>query len=172
MVSVVFKWLMVLLLGITLSSAKPALYHPYHVSVVEINHNAADRTLEFTFKIFTDDFEKVLIQNNNKSKVDLINPPDKKLMDSLVKKYVLSHMQVKVNSNLVSLDYIGFERDKEAVFSYAQAVNISSLSKLEINCELMYDIFTDQAIIIHMIKDGKRNSTKLDYPKTSASFSF
>jgi hypothetical protein len=57
--------------------------HPLHVSVTEINHNAADKTLEISCKLFTDDFEKVLSQNY-KTKVDLINPPDRPAMDKLV----------------------------------------------------------------------------------------
>ena len=32
--------------------------HPFHVSGVEVNHNATDKTLEISCKIFTDDFEK------------------------------------------------------------------------------------------------------------------
>jgi hypothetical protein len=43
--------------------------HPFHVSVVEINHNETDKTLEISCKIFIDDFEKVLAQNY-KVKVD------------------------------------------------------------------------------------------------------
>ena len=70
--------------------------HPFHVSVMEINHNATDKTLEISCKIFTDDFEKVLAQNY-KTKVDLINPPDRKAMDSVVKKYIFSHLSVSVD---------------------------------------------------------------------------
>src|SRR6267378_1432289 len=51
-------------------------FHPFHVSVVEVNHNAADKTFEISCKIFTDDLEKVLAQNY-KTRVDLINPPNK-----------------------------------------------------------------------------------------------
>ena len=64
MASSFYKWLLIPVLGIVLSSAGPSTrLHPFHVSVVEINHNATDKTLEISCKIFTDDFEKVLAQN-------------------------------------------------------------------------------------------------------------
>ena len=85
MASSFYKWLLIPVLGVVLSSAGLKGSHPFHVSVVEINHNATDKTLEITCKIFTDDFEKVLVQNY-KTKVDLINPPDRQAMDSVVKK--------------------------------------------------------------------------------------
>ena len=80
--------------------------HPFHVSVVEIDHNAADKTFEISCKIFTDDFEKVLAQNYpqdaaHKTKIDLINPPDKAAMDTLVKKYITSHLSLSADGNII-----------------------------------------------------------------------
>lgn len=145
--------------------------HPYHVSVVEVNHNAADKTLEITCKIFTDDFEKVLAQNY-KTKVDLINPPDKPAMDSVVKKYIVSHLSVTADGKPGNLVYLGFERDAEAVYSYVQVENISSVKKIDIVAKLMHDLFTDQINIIHVTVNGNRKSTKLDYPTVNASINF
>ncbi len=145
--------------------------HPFHVSVVEVNHNATDKTLEISCKIFTDDFEKVLEQNY-KTKVDLINPPNKSAMDTLVKKYITSHLSLSADGKAVKLSYIGFEREAEAVYSYVQVDNIPSVKKIEITDKLMYDIFTDQINLMHVTVGGNRKSTKLDYPETNASFSF
>ncbi len=83
MASSVYKWLFLPLVSL-LMAGRP-VPHPFHVSVIEVNHNAADKTLEISCKIFTDDFEKILAKNY-KTKVDLINPADKAPMDSLVKK--------------------------------------------------------------------------------------
>ena len=145
--------------------------HPFHVSVVEINHNAADKTLEISCKIFTDDFEKVLAQNYN-VKVDLINPPHKAAMDSLVKKYIISHVSLNADDKPVKLVYIGFEREKEAVYGYVQVDNIASVKKIEISNKLMHDLFTDQINLMHVTVGGNRKSIKLDYPETQATISF
>ena len=147
------------------------LYHPFHVSVVEINHNATDKTLEISCKIFTDDFEKVLVQNY-KTRVDLINPPDRKAMDSVVKKYIVSHLSVSIDGKPGNFTYLGFERDAEAVYSFVQIDNVSSVKKVELTNKLMHDLFTDQINIMHVIVNGNRKSTKLDYPATAAKVEF
>lgn len=184
MVSSLFKWLL-LLLPVSLLSFHEngsgafsfssyqgkGVLHPFHVSVTEIEYNASDKTLEISCKIFTDDFENVLKQNY-KRKVDLINPTDKAAMDTLVKKYISSHLAIIVDGKPVPLTYIGFERDNEAVYGYLQGDNITSPKKIGITNKLMYDLFTDQINLMHVIVGGKRKSTKLDYPATNATFEF
>jgi len=145
--------------------------HPFHVSVIEINHNAADKTLEISCKIFTDDFEKVLAKNY-KTKVDLINPPNKAAMDTLVKKYLYTHLSLKANGKPVQFDYIGFENDHEAAYGYIEVANVPSVSKVDISTSIMYDMFEDQMNIFHVIVDGKRKSTKLNYPDKEAVVNF
>ena len=110
MAASVYKWLFIPLLVVFISAyttpggAGKAAAHPFHVSVTEIEHNAADKTLEISCKIFTDDFETILAKNYN-TKVDLINPPNKPAMDSLVKKiYTLAFAdQVKRETAAVEL---------------------------------------------------------------------
>ena len=171
MVSSFYKWLVIPVLGVLLTSAGPKDIHPFHVSVVEINHNAADKTLEISCKIFTDDFEKVLAKNYQ-TRIDLINPPDKKAMDTVVKKYIVSHLSVSADGKPGDLVYIGFERDAEAVYSYVQVENITSIKKIDIINKLMHDLFDDQINIMHVTVNGNRKSMKLDYPTANASISF
>jgi hypothetical protein len=145
--------------------------HPIHISVIEINHNAADKTLEISCKIFTDDFEKTLAKKYN-AKVDLINPPNKAAMDSLVKKYLLSHLSIKANGKPVSFSYLGFEHEVEAVYSYIEVENIPSVSKFDITTDVMYETFEDQMNILHVMVNGNRKSTRLNYPAKDAVISF
>lgn len=145
--------------------------HPFHVSVIEINHNAADRTLEISCKIFTDDFEKALAKNY-KTKVDLINPPNKAAMDSLVKKYLYSHLTIRANGKPVVFNYLGFENDHEAAYGYIEVPNVPAVNNVEIQTSIMYDMFEDQMNIFHVTVGGKRKSTKLNYPDKEVVISF
>ena len=167
----VFKWLLLPLAGMVLMAGKKPAPHPFHVSVIEINHNATDKTLEISCKIFTDDFEKVLAKNY-KAKTDLINPPNKAAMDTLVKKYIFSHLSIKVEGRPVAIQYIGFENENEAVFSYIEMDNVSAVKKLDVSTNIMYDMFDDQVIIIHTVVGGKRIRNKLEYPNKETVFSF
>lgn len=170
MASLINKWLFFPLLSLFLVSASP-VPHPFHVSVVEINHNSQEKTLEISCKIFTDDFEKILAKNYA-AKVDLINPPDKAAMDSLVKKYLMSHLSIASDGKPVRLNYLGFEHVKEAVFVYIEVENIPHVQKMAVSTNLMYDQFEDQVNIIHVIVNGNRKSTKLNFPETDAEIIF
>lgn len=153
------------------NGAGPLFPHPFHVSVVEINHNAADKTLEISCKIFTDDFEKVLAQNY-KTKTDLINPPNKAAMDTLVKKYLFSHFSLRANGKPCTLTYVGFENEKEAAYGYIEVDNIATVNKVEISSNIMYDMFDDQMNIFHVIVNGNRKSNKLNYPDKDLTVTF
>lgn len=177
MASSIYKWLVLPLLALTFCSGSPSKTHPFHVSVVEITHNATDKTLEISCKIFTDDFEKVLTKNyppdaNGKTKIDLINPTDRKAMDTLVKKYIKAHLSISADGKAVSFSYVGFEHESEAIYGYVQVDNIATVKKVDVTDKLMHDMFDDQINLIHVIVGGERKSTKLDYPNTAASFSF
>jgi hypothetical protein len=145
--------------------------HPYYISVVEVNHNAADKTLEISCKIFTNDFETTL-EKNYRTKVDLVNPKDKATMDKLISDYIPKHLSFKVDGRPVNYSYVGYEKEDEAIYSYWQVDNIPSLKKLDITNSILHDFSDQQINIVHVTVNGKRQSVKLDYPGTVASFSF
>ena len=174
MAASVYKWLIlpcVLFLNRVPQLEKIDSNHPYYVSVVEINHNAKDKTLEISCKIFTNDFEETL-EKNYKTKVDLVNPSDKAAMDKLVSDYIKKHLSFQADGKPVSFSYVGFEKEDEAIYSYFQVDNIASLKKLNVVNSILHDFSDQQINIVHCIVAGKRQSTKLDYPKTDASFQF
>lgn len=146
-------------------------FHPIHISVVEINHNSSDKSLEISCKIFTDDFERILAKNY-KTKTDLTNPTNKAAMDTLIKKYLFSHLTIKVNGKPVNFSYLGWENEDAATYGYIEALQVPSASKIEIVNSIMYDQFEDQANIIHVIVGVNRKSSRLTYPNKEASFNF
>jgi hypothetical protein len=176
------KWLFIFLMpsliymggrldGIEKKEASKKILHPIHVSVTEINHNAADKTLEISCKLFTDDFEKVLAQIY-KTKVDLINPPDRPAMEKLVSDFIQKHLMLKLDDKPVTLSYLGYEKDNDAVYSYFQVENISAAKKINITNNILHEMFTDQINLMHVIVNGNRKSVKLDYPEKETVFSF
>lgn len=153
-----------LLLCCTFFSVKAGTKHPLHVSTTEVNFNAKDKTLEVSCRIFSDDFEAILAKLY-KQKTDLSSPNMKTTMDELVKKYLLSHMQLKANGKAVTLNYIGFEIDHEATNIYLEVEKITAIKSVEVNDTILYDMFDDQMSIVHVVKGNVRKSTKILYPE-------
>lgn len=145
--------------------------HPFHLAVVEIEHNAGDRSLEISCKIYTDDFETIL-KKINKTHVDLINPADKKQTQKWISDYINTHVKITVDGKAYSLECIGFERDNDAIYSFFEVDGIASVKKIDISNKVLFDLFDDQTNVMHVTVGGARKSGKLEYPKTEASFSF
>jgi len=168
MVSFLFKWL--LIGGFLFNPAKTAI-HPIFVSVTEIEHNAKDKTLEISCKIFTDDFEKTLRQNY-KTHIDLLEPKEKNAMNNLVADYVQKHLRIKVDGKTVALQFIGFEQQEEGIVSFYQVNNIPLVKKIDITDNILFEYKKEQISILHVIVNGERKSSKLVNPEDKVSFVF
>jgi hypothetical protein len=137
--------------------------HPFHLSSTELNYNAKESTVELSCRVFTDDLEAA-IAKNFKVKADLSAESQHKAMDVFVKKYALANLALKGNSKPLALNYLGFEKDNEAVVIYLESAQIKGLKKLETTNSILYDQYDDQSNIIHVTINGNRKSSKLDYP--------
>ena len=168
MVSILFKWL---LIGGLVFQSPAATHHPIFVSVTEIEHNAKDKTLEISCKIFTDDFEKTLRQAY-KTYVDLLQPKDKNAMNKLVSDYVQKHLLIKVDDKNVALQFLGYEQDEEGIVSFYQVNNIATVKKVDITDNILFEYKKEQMSIIHLTVKDKKQSTKLVNPEQKASFVF
>lgn len=162
------KLVLMIFMLITFSGAT---HHPVYVSVTEIEHNAKENSLEISCKIFTGDLEAVL-KKNNKVKVDLLAPRDKKAMESLVNNYIQQHLKLKVNEKPVLLSFLGYEQNEETIQSYFQVDDVESIKLMEVEDNILYEYKSEQISIIHVIVNGKRKSTKLNNPEYKQRFSF
>jgi hypothetical protein len=145
--------------------------HPFYVSVVEINYNSKEKELEIGCKVFTNDLESTLEKFIN-GKLDLASQNDKARADKAITDYVQKHLQIRLDNNPVTLQYIGSENESEATWSYFQVEHINGVKKLEITDNMLYESFDAQIHIFHVTVNGIRKSSKLTNPETRISFEF
>ncbi len=181
MVNSLFQWLMMALFTAVQTTNvsvqnHQAVYkmteakkHPLYISIIDINHNAKDKALEVSVRIFTDDFENILKKYSN-AKIDLSHPADKTAMDKLVSNYLLSRLQIKADNKNTALHYVGFELQQESIWTYFEVTNIASVKKIEVNTTILYDYQEKQINIIHAKVNGDEKSFRLDNPKSYAAF--
>ena len=137
-----------------------------------MNYNAADKDVEISFKIFTDDFEKTLA-NVYHTKVDISAPANKKENDKLVNEYIKTHLLLKLDNKTVTLNFVGFEKENDAVWSYFEVDNITTApKKIDVLNSILYDSYDKQMNLMHLTVGGSRKSTRLNYPDKEASFQF
>jgi hypothetical protein len=145
--------------------------HPIFVSVTEIEHNAKESRLEISCRIFTNDLEN-LLRNQNKMKLDLLHPSDKTLMNQLIKNYLSVHLKVWVNEKPVPIEYLGYEQDEEAVRVYLIGDDVKQVKSMKVEDTILYEYKSEQISLIHVTVNGERKSTKLNNPERSAIFNY
>ena len=160
-----------LLLSLSIGGINSRKIHPLHVSTAEIKCNERDKSLEITCKIYTDDFERILAKRY-KQKIDLTDTSLKSAMDGLVKRYLLSHLQVKANGKATSLNYIGFEIDHETTYIFFEAERIPQIKSIEISDTILHDLFDDQMSIVHVLCGENRKSGQVLYPASRFTANF
>lgn len=143
--------------------------HPFYVSVTEFNHNQKENILEISCKLFADDFETTL-KTRYKTVVDISNTKDTRQVEKQVYDYLQKHLILKINGKLATTQFVGFEKENEAVWCYLQVNNITQLKKLEITNSLLYEMYDTQIGIMHAMAGGARKSIRLIHPSTNAVF--
>ncbi len=166
MAAILYKWLMVFVFA-----GFSPVHHPIFVSVTNIEHNAADKTLEISCKIFTDDFETTLRKLNN-TKIDLLDDRLKPAMNTLVNNYIQKHLAIVVDGKPARMEFLGFEQQEEGITSYFEVKQLGNVRTLEIVNDLLYEYQPRQMGIVHVTVKGERKSSRLDNPDSKASFSF
>lgn len=145
--------------------------HPFYISVTEINQNTTEKSFEVSCKFFADDFEQTLEAAYN-THLDIYSTKDKVSFDKLAPDYINKHLQLLIDGKPAKLNYVGYETEKESAYCYFEITNLNSLKKLDAVNSLLHDFKKEQINIMHVTVGGKRQSTKLDYPDTKASFQF
>ena len=162
MAASLYKWLLFSCLG---------FFHPFYVSVTEINHNAKDKTLEISCKLFVEDMEKTLQKQLN-IPVEFSKPKDLKKAQQELGNYVKKHLQIKIDGRPVTFEFIGYEVEGASLWSYYQVNNISSVHKIEITDNLLYEFDPTQISIVHAQVGNNKKSTKVTNPESGISFEF
>ena len=158
MAASLFKWLILFV-------------HPLYITVTDIDHNAKDKTLEISCKMFTNDFEAAL-EKTTHGKVDLSDAKNKAITDKLIADYVIKHLIIKVDGRPVTLQFVGSEKEEDGTWSYFQVNNVPTVKKLEVNNNLLYESFSQEINLMHVSAGGVKKSTRLDCPAAAASFEF
>lgn len=161
----------VLLMSVVSAPADGRLVHPFYVSVTEINHNSKTNNLEISCKMFYDDLQIALRQLYKRS-VDLSNKKNEADNDKMLSQYLLSHFSMSSDAKNVGLKYLGFEIERESVFCYFEADNVSAPKKLVLTNKILQDYKEEQQNIMHVVVNGNRKSTKTDTQTPQATITF
>ncbi|WP_127132014.1 DUF6702 family protein [Pseudoflavitalea rhizosphaerae] len=175
MAILLYKWLWTVasvLIAPNSSAETASTLHPVYVSVTDVNHNVTDKTIEISCKIFTDDFEKGIAETLKK-RVDLIKPANQEEANRLVKEYIVKHLNITADGKLLNLEFVGFEHERDVVWSYFQVSNLPNPPKrISVKNNILYETYESQINMMHVTVGGKRKSYKVSNPEADMVFEF
>lgn len=151
-----------LLFGFTLISLLISGYHPFYVTVTEIEYNSKNKELGVSLKTFPDDLEETIRMYSGK-KIDLTSKNNAQI-NQLISTYLQQHLTIEINKNKKQLNYLGYEIDKEAVWVYFNIPKINSIKELKVISDVMYEYKPEQTNIVHININGSSKSYKLNAP--------
>jgi hypothetical protein len=163
------KYVLFLLIAITNVAFAPP--HPFHFGVAELTYNAQKNTFEISCKLFTNDLESILKKKYGKQ-IDLIKSHEEAWVMNMLQQYVQEHFVL--NNGLQNINYtlLGSEHEDSALWMYFESQTIAAPQAIYVHNSLLFDLFDDQANIIHININGHKRSYKLQNPTSSQLFSF
>lgn len=129
-----------LLLPLFLLAASPK--HEYHVSVTQMQYNPALKSFEVSIRIFTDDFEKGLSDENGKKRF-LIKNNDQN--DPFVERYIRKNFVLTdAQKKAVNIKYVGKEQEEDATWVYLEISYSGTLAGCKLQNSILMEAFDDQ----------------------------
>ena len=145
--------------------------HPYYISVVDIKYSAQEKSIQLSTRLFTNDLEDALETIYHK-KMDVLNPKHKAEVDSIIFTYIKQRLHISINKKDQTLNYIGYEREEESIWTYLEIKKVTAPKTLSITTKLLYDYLPSQVNIVHAEINGVKKSSKVTNPDSKVEFSF
>lgn len=145
--------------------------HPYYMSVTEMEYKPAEKEIQVSCKIFTDDLEETLKKEFSR-KVDILNTTQKKENEQLLNTYLQKHLRLQLDGKPADLQMIGFEQEGEAVWIYLVTPNIAAFKTAIVFNDLLYAYREDQINIVHFKNNKERKSYRFNYPAKQFTFNW
>ncbi|MGV3640317.1 MAG: DUF6702 family protein [Adhaeribacter sp.] len=147
------------------------LFHPFYVSMTEVQHNEKAKRLEVSCKVFSNDLEAML-EKKYQTSIDILQARDKARIEPLLQDYLKQHLRVQVDGKPVAFRFLGYEIEEDATWCFLEAVKVNQVKRLEIKNDILFAEHPTQTNMLHVTVKGRRQSTKLDNPQSQASFRF
>lgn len=141
--------------------------HKFYVSVTNINYSEKDQALQITSRIFIDDFE-TLLEERYGLKAQLATEKESKQADEYIEKYLRAKLVIEVDGENRTYTFIGKKYDADVMICYLEVpeIDLSQIGSIQIENEILTDIFDEQQNIVHFKIEGHKKSFVLMKSRT------
>jgi len=133
--------------------------HKFYVSVTNIFYSEKDQALQITSRIFIDDFEQVLLERYG-METQLATDSEAALANDYIEKYLKTKFLLFIDGEQRQYNFLGKKYDNDIMICYLEVpqVDIDIIKSIEVQNELLTDLFDEQQNVVHFKIKGKKKS--------------
>ncbi|WP_430966077.1 DUF6702 family protein [Spongiimicrobium sp. 2-473A-2-J] len=133
--------------------------HKFYVSVTNINYSDKDDALQITTRIFIDDFEQVLEERYGFT-AQLATDEESTAANTYIEKYLRAKFVLQIDGENRSFVFLGKKYDNDVMVCYLEIpeVQFEKVKSIEVQNEILTDLFDEQQNIVHFKLKGKKKS--------------
>lgn len=129
--------------------------HTFHTSLMQLEYNEQEKTVEISIEVFAHDLEDVLSSRSGRH-VMLDRTPD---ADKLALAYLQDTVTLKNGAGEIkALSWVGMESKADAVWLYVEAQMPEGLQGAQLRDGIFFELLDDQVNLVHV----KHGSLKMD----------
>lgn len=146
-----------LLLAIPMLAFAPL--HKFYVSVTRVDYSEKEDALQITTRIFIDDLEAVLLERYG-TETHLATKQETDTAGSLIEKYLHARFAVRVNGEERPVVFLGKKYDNDVVVCFMEVpkLGLPGVKSLEVENDILTDLFEEQQNVVHFQIMGKKKS--------------
>ena len=136
-----------------------SVVHKFYVSVTNMNYSEKDDSFQVTTRIFIDDLEDLLKERYGID-ANLATGDESPSSDRYIERYLRTKLLVYLDGKPTYYTFLGKKYDNDVVICYMEIpeVDLNNLKRMEIENELLTDLFDEQKNVVHVKwKDNKRS---------------
>ena len=123
-------------------------FHPVHVTYTNVEYNSKEKEFKVLYKIFADDFDKILQKKYNVF-LNLEKENRQKDYEKTITKYIIANFSISVNNkSLIKPRFVRSEFKDKAIWLYYSYKFKGKSNRFEIKNSLMTDLYKDQTNLL------------------------
>ncbi len=138
-------------------------FHPFHVSLADVEYDEDQKSLQISCRIFQDDLELALNKIHNVD--NYFDRRDNELIKRDLNDLLSEQFQFKINGTSRQYEFLGYEFEEGVVWCYMEITKVRNLKKLEVEYTVLFETFDDQFNLLNLKRSGKMHS--LRFSKTN-----
>ena len=140
--------------------------HEFYVSVSYMEYDNDRNAVEIQKKIFFDDLELALRNENNDKTFDILNS-DPQLINQYIETYLISNMKILINGKTYNFNHLGHEHITGTIICFLEIKGIRKVKELQIEDTSLFSYFDGQENLIYFEMNNKLSTLRLKEPKLS-----